>query len=74
MTFSEGAGVMSGGASEIKDIPMAECMAYGTLGTQQEGEDVSVSQCLAYGVFEGQQMREGDYEAMDRVYEPIPNN
>ena len=41
---------MSGGASEIKDIPMAECMAYGTLGMQQEeGKDVSVSQCLAGG-------------------------
>ena len=41
---------MSGGASESKDIPMAECMAYGTLGTQQEeGKDVSVSQCLAGG-------------------------
>lgn len=50
ITFSEGAGVMSGGASEIKDIPMAECMAHGTLGMQQEeGKDVSVSQCLAGG-------------------------
>jgi len=50
ITFSEGAGVMSGGASEIKDIPMAEHMAYGTLGMQQEeGKDVSVSQCLAGG-------------------------
>jgi len=32
-TFSHSAADMSGGASEIKDIPMAECMAYGTLGT-----------------------------------------
>ena len=55
---------------------MAECMAYGTLGTQQEGRDVSVSQCLAYGVFEGQQMKEGEddaYEIVEGVYEPIPN-
>ena len=68
---------MSGGASEIKSIPMAECMAYGTLTHQAEGRgDVSVSQCLAYGVFEGQEMREGEdgaYETVDGVYEPIPN-
>jgi len=69
---------MSGGASKVEDVPMAECMAYGTLGTctQQEGKDVSVSQCLAYGVFEGQQTKEGEdgaYEIVEGVYEPIPN-
>ena len=66
---------MSGETSKIEDVPMAETVPNGTLGMQQEeGQDVSVTQCLAYGVFGGQQMREGDYEAMDRVYEPMPNN
>ena len=64
---------MSGGASEIKDIPMAETMAYGTLGMQQEeGKDVSVSQCLAGG----QQMKEGEdgaNEIVEGVDEPTPN-
>ena len=79
LTYSQGAGVTSGGASEIKfeeNIPMAECMAYGTHHAGGRG-GIPVSQCLAYGVFEGgQQMREGEndaYEVVEETYEPVPN-
>ena len=80
ITFSQVSGVVSGGTSEIKNIPVAECMAYGILRTHQaEGRgNVSLSHCLAYGVFEGQQMTKGeddDYESIEHAsdYEPINN-
>ena len=79
ITFSPGAGVISGGASENKIIPMAECTAYGILATYPaEGRgDVSVSRCLAYGVLERQQMREVEDDGYETVqvgydYEPMP--
>jgi len=81
ITFSQVSGVVSGGTSEIKNIPVAECMAYGILRTHQaEGRgNVSLSHCLAYGVFdhEEQQMKgeDDDYESLEQAYdyEPIPN-
>ena len=77
ITFSPGTGVISGGPSEMKSIPMAECMAYGILGTHPAGGGVSMSRCLAYGVFEGQQTKseDDDYEAVEGGYdyEPTPN-
>ena len=82
ITFSQDSGVVSGGTSEIKNIPVAECMAFGILGEHQaEGRgNVSLSHCLAYGVFdhEGQQMTKGeddDYESLEQAYdyEPIHN-
>ena len=81
ITFSQDSGVVSGGTSEIKNIPVAECMAYGILRTHQaEGRgNVSLSHCLAYGVFdhEEQQMKseDDDYESLEQAYdyEPIPN-
>jgi len=47
LIFSQNADDMAGGASEVNTIPMAECMAYGALGTHQ-AENIPVSQCLAY--------------------------
>ena len=81
ITFSQVSGVVSGGTSEIKNIPVAECMAYGKLGAHQaEGRgNISLSHCLAYGVFdhEEQQMKgeDDDYESLEQAYdyEPIPN-
>ena len=61
---------MSGGASEVmfkEDIPMAECMAYGTLGTHPTSGDYSVGQKYPDGVGEGQQGAEGE-----NVHEPVP--
>ena len=75
ISFSKYAGVTSGGASDTKNIPMTECMAYGMHQAGGRG-DIPVSQCVAYGVFEeGQQMREGvnenAYEIVDGSYDPI---
>ena len=69
---------MSGGSSEVKfkeNIPMAECMAYGTLHTHEtRGRgNYSVSQSFPGGVIEGQQGTEGEYENAEGIYEPIPN-
>jgi len=69
LTFSHSA---AGGASQIKfkeSIPMAECMAYGKLATHQESQ----SSPAHGGVIEGQQKMEGENEAVEEIYEPIPN-
>jgi len=66
---------VSGGASEVKvkeTIPMAECMAYGMVGTQQTRGDYSVSQSFPGGVGEVQQGTEGENEDAEEVYESIP--
>jgi len=51
---------------------MAECMAYGKLGTHQTKSE---SQSFPGGVhvIEGQQKMEGENEAVEEIYEPIPN-
>ena len=65
---------MPGGASDVnfkEDIPMAECMAYGTLGTHQT-RDCSVSTSPS-GVGEGQWGMKRENEYAEVVYdEPIP--
>jgi len=55
--------------TEIKDIPMAECMAYGRVGTHQTRGDYSVSPSFPGGVGEVQKRMEGEDKG---VYEPIP--
>ena len=76
ISFSQDTGVTSGGASDTKNILMTECMAYGMHQAGGRG-DIPVSQCVAYGVFEeGQQMREGEYDAyeiVDGICHPVPN-
>jgi len=76
ISFSRDTGVTSGGAFNIKNIPLTEGMAYGMHQAEGRG-DIPVSQCVAYGVFEeGQQMREGEndaYEIVDGSYYSIPN-
>ena len=70
LTFSHRA---AGGASKIKSkesIPMEECMAYGKHATHQSKSE---SQNFPGGVIEGQQKIEGEYEAVEEIYEPIPN-
>ena len=52
---------------------MAECTAYGKLGTKQTSGDYSMSPTLPGGVIEGQQGTEGENEGYEVVYEPIPN-
>jgi len=69
LTSSQGAAAMPGGDSEVKDIPMAECMAYGTVGTHQTRGDYSVSPSFPGGVGEVQ-LRINEDEG---GYEPIPN-
>jgi len=65
--FSQNADDMAGGAFEVNNIPMAECRAYGALGTHQ-AENIPVSHCLAYRVFEaGKEMREGEDDAYENV-------
>ena len=73
---------MSGGACEVENIPMAECIAY-----VERKETILVTECVAYGshsvsqsspggVIEGQQNMEGEngaLEADEDNYEPIPN-
>jgi len=49
---------------------MAECMAYGKLATHQTKSE---SQSFPGGVIEGQQKMEGENEAVEEIYEPIPN-
>lgn len=39
LTSSQGAAAMPGGDSEVKDIPIAECVAYGVGEVQQRMED-----------------------------------
>lgn len=51
---------------------MAECMAYGMVGTQQTRGEYSVSQSFPGGVGEVQQGTEGENEGAEEVYEPIP--
>ena len=48
---------------------MAECMAYGKRATHQESQ----SSPAHGGVIEGQQKMEGENEAVEEIYEPIPN-
>jgi len=70
LTFSHS---VAGGASEIKfkeSIPMTECKAYGKLATHQTKSE---SQSFPGGVIEGQQKMEGENEAVEEIYEPIPN-
>ena len=49
---------------------MAECMAYGKLATHQTQSE---SQTFPGGVIEGQQKMEGENEAVEEIYEPVPN-
>ena len=72
---------MFGGACEIENIPMAECIAY-----VERKETIPVTECVTYGshsvsqsspggVIEGQQKMEGQNGALEAVeynYEPIP--
>ena len=57
---------MPGEASEVKDIPIAECAAYGMVGTHPTKGDYSVSPSFPGGVGEVQQRMEDEDE-------PIPN-
>ena len=62
---------MPGGASEVKgkeDIPMAECMTYGTIGTHQTRGDYSVSLSSPGRVCEGQQGMKRENEYAEVVY------
>ena len=62
LSSSQRAAAMSGGSSEVKfkeEIPMAECVAY---GTQQTSADYSVSHTFLGGVIKGQQGTEGENE------------
>ena len=51
---------------------MAECMAYGKLATHQTKSENQSSPAHG-GVIEGQQKMEGENEAVEEIYEPIPN-
>ena len=57
---------MPGEASKVKDIPIAECAAYGMVGTHPTKGDYSVSPSFPGGVGEVQQRMEDEDE-------PIPN-